>query len=51
VERKRYNDAVRTYKIAIRSFPGNLFAGMFGFHGAAFFDAPAQAKAAPQVKF
>ncbi|MGD1153374.1 MAG: LemA family protein [Syntrophales bacterium] len=51
VERKRYNDAVRTYNIAIRSFPGNLFAGMFGFHSAAFFEAPPQAKAAPQVKF
>ena len=51
VERKRYNDVVRTYNIAIRSFPGNLFAGMFGFHSVAFFEAPAQAKAAPQVKF
>ena len=51
VERKRYNDAVKTYNIAIRSFPGNLFAGMFGFHSVAFFEAPAQAKAAPQVKF
>src|SRR5271157_4232387 len=51
VERKRYNDAVKTFNIAIRSFPGNVFAGMFGFHSAAFFEAPAQAKAAPQVKF
>ena len=51
VERKRYNDAVRNYNVAIRSFPGNLFAGMFGFHSAAFFEAPAQAKTAPQVKF
>jgi len=51
VERKRYNDAVKTYNVAIRSFPGNLFAGMFGFHSAAFFEAPSQAKTAPQVKF
>ena len=51
VERKRYNDAVRTYNIAIRSFPANLLAGMFGFHSATFFEAPAPAKAAPQVKF
>src|SRR5512136_2111111 len=48
VERKRYNDAVRTYNIAIRSFPANLLAGMFGFHSATFFEAPAPAKAAPQ---
>ena len=51
VERKRYNDAVRTYNIAIRSFPANLLAGMFNFHSATFFEAPATAKAAPQVKF
>ena len=51
VERKRYNDAVRTYNIAIRSFPANLLAGMFNFPSATFFEAPATAKAAPQVKF
>ena len=51
VERKRYNDAVRIYNIAIRSFPANLLAGMFNFPSATFFEAPATAKAAPQVKF
>ena len=51
VERKRYNDAVQGYNVAIRSFPANLLAGMFGFGKAAFFEAPAVAKAAPQVKF
>ena len=51
VERKRYNDAVQGYNVAIRSFPANLLAGMFGFGKAAFFEAPAAAKAAPQVKF
>lgn len=51
VERKRYNDAVRTYNITVKSFPANLLAGMFGFAPATFFEAPAVAKAAPQVKF
>ncbi len=51
VERKRYNDAVREYNVAIRSFPANLLAGMFGFKKAAFFEVPAAAQAAPQVKF
>jgi len=51
VERMRYNDAVKAYNVAIRSFPANLFAGMFGFEKAAFFEAPAVAKATPQVKF
>jgi len=51
VERKRYNDAVKTLNVAIRSFPANLLAGMFGFQVAPFFEAPAAAKAVPQVKF
>ncbi len=51
VERKRYNDAVQTYNVLIRSFPANMLAGMFGFEKAAFFEAPAASKAAPQVKF
>ena len=51
VERKRYNDAVKAYNVAIRSFPANFLAGMFGFQNATFFEAPAAAKAAPQVKF
>jgi LemA protein len=51
VERKRYNDAVRIFNIAVKSFPANILAGMFGFVPATFFEAPAAAKAAPQVKF
>lgn len=51
VERRRYNEAVQTYNVAIRSFPANLVASMFGFEKAPFFEAPAAAKSAPQVKF
>jgi len=51
VERKRYNDAVRTFNVAVKSFPANLLAGMFGFVPATFFEAPTAAKTAPQVKF
>lgn len=51
VERRHYNDAVKAYNISIRSFPANLLAGMFKFTNAPFFDAPAAADAAPQVKF
>jgi LemA protein len=51
VERRRYNEAVQAYNVKIRSFPANLLAGMFGFSPAAFFEAPAAAKTAPQVKF
>lgn len=51
VERRRYNETVQSYNVAVRSFPANLLAGMYGFQKAAFFEAPAAAQAAPQVKF
>ena len=51
VERRRYNEAVRTYNVKIRSFPTNMLAGMFGFSRAEFFEAPAEAKEVPKVKF
>jgi LemA protein len=42
---------VKIYNQAIRTFPANIIAGMFNFKEAAFFEAPKEAKAAPQVKF
>lgn len=51
VERRRYNETVKTYNVAIRSFPANLFAGMFGFGKATFFEVPEGAKATPKVSF
>jgi LemA protein len=51
VERRRYNEAVKEFNVRSRSFPANIVAGMFGFKQAAFFEAPAAAKATPQVKF
>lgn len=51
VERKRYNDAVRNYNVAIRTFPSNILAGLFGFKSATFFQAPAAAATPPPVKF
>jgi LemA protein len=51
VERKKYNEAVQIYNVAIRSFPANMLAGMFGFEKKPLFEAPQEAKAAPKVKF
>jgi len=51
VERRRYNETVQAYNVAVRSFPANLLAGMYGFEKAAFFEAPAAAQTVPQVKF
>ena len=31
VERKKYNEAARSYNVTVRKFPNNIFAGMFGF--------------------
>jgi len=51
VERRRYNEAVKTYNIRVRSFPTNILAGIFGFEKAAFFEVPEAAKAVPKVTF
>jgi LemA protein len=50
-ERMRYNDSVKDYNITVRSFPMNLFAGMFGFKEAPNYPVPEAAKAVPKVDF
>jgi len=50
-ERKRFNDVVKDYNSHIRSFPNNLFAGMFGFATKTYFQATEGADKAPEVKF
>lgn len=51
VERTRYNDVVRTYETAIKRFPKNLFASMFGFEDVNYFEAAEGSENAPQVQF
>ncbi len=51
VERRRFNDSVLNYNRKIRTFPGALFAGLFGFERMPLFEAEAEAKKAPKVKF
>lgn len=51
VERGYFNEAVREYNVAVRSFPTALFAGMFGFSPRPFFNAQPGADKAPEVKF
>jgi len=51
VERRRYNETVKAYNIRIRQFPTNIFAGMFGFEKATFFEVPKERQEAPKVKF
>ncbi|MBU2643415.1 LemA family protein [bacterium] len=51
VERMRYNEAVKAYNEAIRSFPANIIASMFNFRESPFFETLKEAKEAPKVKF
>jgi len=51
VARRRYNEAVKTYNVAIRKFPSNLIAKAFNFEKASFFEAPKEAAEPPKVKF
>lgn len=51
VERRKFNDTVRTYNAYIRQFPKNLIAGMFGFTPKPYFEASAGAETAPKVEF
>ena len=52
VERMRFNDAVRQYNTAVRMFPGNVLAGMFGFQPASeYLKTQDGAAAVPAVKF
>ena len=41
--RKVFNDAVNTYNVKVRTFPMNIFAGIFGFHAKEGFKADAGA--------
>ena len=51
VARKDYNDAAQAFNTKIKSFPANLYAGMFGFSAKDYFKADEGAKAAPKVNF
>ncbi len=52
VERMRYNEAVKDYNITVRTFPGNVIAGMFGYKTATeYFRAEEKAKTVPEVRF
>jgi len=51
VERQKFNNVTNDYNTYIRSFPNNLFAGMFGFQQKPYFEADASAQKAPTVQF
>jgi LemA protein len=51
VSRTNFNESVNTYNTKVRSFPTNLFAGMFGFSAREGFKADQGAEKAPKVQF
>lgn len=51
VERGRFNEAVRDYNKAVRTFPQKFVAGMFDFEQKEYFQADTGAEKVPEVKF
>lgn len=51
VARNDFNDAVAAYNVKARTFPNNIFAGIFGFKTKEGFKAEAGSEKAPEVKF
>lgn len=50
-ERGRYTEVVKDYNLKVKRFPGNIWAGIFGFDSKPQFKADEQASKAPEVKF
>lgn len=50
-ERGRYTQAVADYNVAVKRFPANIWAGIFGFSTKPQFQADAGAATAPKVQF
>jgi LemA protein len=51
VERNKFNEVVQSYNTQVRSFPTNVFGGMFGFTPRPYFNAQPGAEKAPTVNF
>ena len=51
VERNKFNEAAQTYNTKRRTFPTNIFAGIFGFGDKPYFQAQEGADKAPKVDF
>ncbi len=49
--RQFYNDTVLMYNNKCQTFPSNIFANLFGFKEADFFEAAGEARSVPKVEF
>jgi LemA protein len=50
-ERMRYNTQVQDYNVMVKSFPTNLYASLFKFSEATYYQVPDSARAVPRVDF
>jgi LemA protein len=51
VSRKRFNDAIQRYNVAIRQFPANIVARIFDFETRKFYETSQEAQQNPVVEF
>jgi len=51
IARRDFNTSVNDYNLRVRTFPGNIFAGMFGFKTKEYFQAKPGSENPPDIKF
>ena len=51
VARQDYNSAVQAYNLKVKTFPNNIFAGLFGYHEKAFYKSDPGSEKAPDINF
>jgi LemA protein len=51
IARQDYNKTVNTYNLRVKSFPGNVFAGMFGYSAKPYFQAKQGSENPPDINF
>ena len=50
-ERRKYNEAAKSFNVKIKQFPRSILAGMFGFETFDYFEADSDAQEVPEVNF
>lgn len=51
IARQDYNKTVQAYNLKVKSFPNNIFAGIFGYKEKPFYKADAGSEKAPNINF
>ncbi len=51
VARRDYNATVNTYNLKVKTFPNNIFAGLFGFHEKPYYKSDPGSENAPDIHF